>query len=492
MILSRRPFTLLCASTALLALLQCSTLPATTSAKEIEPLADAWTLIGENDTIPAGMHVRIDMTTGEKWVKQITDDEKAASASANDSAAATVAVQVSGDVATTSSTTTENKRTSKKPSEPNYDYDRMHATLSQLPPEEHERMGGLPELVPPTTSPSSSTRQPQYTAAQRRAFEKRMKEIWEQRQEELRKIQQEQLIDLPQVLKTQIGFLQDYVAHGNRSAAQVKADLHDLEYLVTDVDMARDFHTLQGWPWLLAVLVNKNETTTMSDDDNVLTEELQAAAAWVVGTAVQNTGEFLPWVVEPVMLPNGTILTALEGLMDVWNHQITPTSVSNLKQKVLYATSACLRHNPLAQHVFHKHGQPARLQQDLRDTVPDTAHGRKQILRILQLGHDLLLEWQQETNHDDDESLAVVQEFRQAWVTPAWCDVVLDKARVVTRADKRLPIVAAWFSSCRDSWDAERLRGLLGFGDEEEHVDKDTKAIQEDLLQELAVEPKHR
>ena len=43
------------------------------NAKEIEATHE-WTLIGENDTIAAGMHVKMDMTTGEKWVKLM--DEK--------------------------------------------------------------------------------------------------------------------------------------------------------------------------------------------------------------------------------------------------------------------------------------------------------------------------------------------------------------------------------------------------------------------------------
>jgi hypothetical protein len=43
--------------------------------KEIVAQRDTWTLIGENDTVDAGMHIRIDMTTGEKWVKQITEED---------------------------------------------------------------------------------------------------------------------------------------------------------------------------------------------------------------------------------------------------------------------------------------------------------------------------------------------------------------------------------------------------------------------------------
>lgn len=45
-----------------------------TSAKEIEA-TNEWQLVGENDTIAAGMHVRMDMTTGEKWVKILEEED---------------------------------------------------------------------------------------------------------------------------------------------------------------------------------------------------------------------------------------------------------------------------------------------------------------------------------------------------------------------------------------------------------------------------------
>ena len=170
-----------------------------------------------------------------------------------------------------------------------------------------------------------------------------------------------------------------------------------------------------------------------------------------------------------------------------------------LPQKVLYALSACLRGNPLAQQVFFHQQQAQRLQQDLYDTAGDTAHGRKQILRILQLGHDLLAEWQDVSSRGDDkdepsedgsnnaaDSAAVVEEYRQTWVTPAWCNVVLDKSRVLTRADKRLPILSAWYPYCQTLWDWDRLQELLVLY--EDDVDDDTKTLRQDLLQQIATD----
>ena len=47
------------------------------------PLAEAkeivatneWQKLSENDTVPAGLHVKIDITTGEKWAKLSSDDD---------------------------------------------------------------------------------------------------------------------------------------------------------------------------------------------------------------------------------------------------------------------------------------------------------------------------------------------------------------------------------------------------------------------------------
>mmetsp|Transcript_41064 Transcript_41064/g.49980 ORF Transcript_41064/g.49980 Transcript_41064/m.49980 type:complete len:110 (+) Transcript_41064:130-459(+) len=42
------------------------------TAKEIVATSE-WKLLKEDDTIPAGLHVRMDLSTGKKWVKLIDD-----------------------------------------------------------------------------------------------------------------------------------------------------------------------------------------------------------------------------------------------------------------------------------------------------------------------------------------------------------------------------------------------------------------------------------
>ncbi|CAM9095689.1 unnamed protein product [Phaeothamnion confervicola] len=78
--------------------------------------------------------------------------------------------------------------------------------------------------------------------------------------------------------------------------------LESLEDLLSDVDMARDFHTLGGWDELVAHLAadTPNDARTM--------------AAWAVGTAIKNMPEFQLWALEPAAAAGGR--TALELLID--------------------------------------------------------------------------------------------------------------------------------------------------------------------------------
>ena len=56
---------------------------------------------------------------------------------------------------------------------------------------------------------------------------------------------------------------------------QVLSLLRELEALVDDVDNARDFHTIGGWPVLVELLESHHSSA------------VQAAAAWTIGTAVK-------------------------------------------------------------------------------------------------------------------------------------------------------------------------------------------------------------
>lgn len=66
------------------------------------------------------------------------------------------------------------------------------------------------------------------------------------------------------------------------------AALLELEGLLCDIDNARDFHTIGGWPVLAALLAPSNAMA------------LQTAAAWAVGSAVKNSYDYQLWTTEAV------------------------------------------------------------------------------------------------------------------------------------------------------------------------------------------------
>ena len=367
------------------------------NAKEIIA-TNEWQLLSENDTIPAGLHVRMDLSTGEKWVKIATndDDDKDIKATLHDnsdddddagSKVETAVMDASGalsiiehqsnsnDDHDNGSTTNNNnnKEQHTTTTKNNKDYNMMHRVMSKLPPEELQKIGGLPELPSsPSTSPSStSTSYHTLTKEQRVQFEKRMDEIWNTRQEELRKLMTQEHMNAPvNILKERIDSIKYYLDNVYESLIDLLDErqekqrmkeendenndeeggeggvtnniinaLHDLEYQLSDVDMARDFHTLGGWPYLVSLLDDNVHnkgiiTSTAADaaaaaekDDNdndvdnnkkeammILVDEIQALAAMAIGTAVSNLDEFHVWALEDVSSTLNNLLKKHDGI----------------------------------------------------------------------------------------------------------------------------------------------------------------------------------
>ncbi len=393
------------------------------SAKEVE-VTKEWQRLGENDTIPAGMHVRMDMTTGEKWVK-IPDEEDDSDTTSSMAAAI---VQTDGSVVVNS---IDNDNKAK------YDFEMMHRTLSKLPQQEMERYGGLPEL------PDTDADRIVLTSKERQAFEKRMAEIWDQRQAELKEAQT-MLMDLPEVLKERIRGIQEYLKDpleqlkkvdlekdedDGRMVTDIISLLKDLEFQLIDVDNARDFHTLGGWELLVALLsedmhVQNKTITKLSRATESKIRAVQAHAAWTIGTAVKNTGEFYPYAVEGVKV--GTeMTTALDMLLNVFckvykDKQWWP--IRTLLTKSIYAIGSLLRGNRLAQaHLIQNHGA-VKLGHVLRQLVMDSLSSEiKLIQRLLSLASDVVADIQL----DGDKSTTSLNEaIVTAFTTTEWCEVV--------------------------------------------------------------------
>eukprot|EP00581_Thalassiosira_minuscula_P032494 CAMPEP_0183785234 /NCGR_PEP_ID=MMETSP0739-20130205/66394_1 /TAXON_ID=385413 /ORGANISM="Thalassiosira miniscula, Strain CCMP1093" /LENGTH=619 /DNA_ID=CAMNT_0026029233 /DNA_START=148 /DNA_END=2007 /DNA_ORIENTATION=+ len=467
------------------------------SAKEIVATKD-WQLLGENDTIPAGLHIRMDMTTGEKWVKLPSDDDaegeesiKAAIHEAEmDASGALTIVETDNDNDSSQNNLDAMTETSEEPpieTPPQRDYGMMHRVMSQLPPEELERYGGLPALP----SSSNETNKPQLTQAERELFEQRMEQLWQERQEALAEAQ-EQVADLPSILKDRIRMLKEYVEDDDddggklknilqdKKQQQLESDgndedektavvrnvldaLRDLEFQLGDVDMARDFHTLGGWPYLVSLLEDGAHGLTPNESDEellILTDEIKALAAMTIGTAVGNLGEFRDWALEDVSsaLSTSTKASALSVLIDSVEHELSErsnqmnggsmavTSISDARYKsraiyklrVVYALGSLLRGNPAAQHYFLWSTDGAELlARDVLGTLSSVRGpsdgGNKALTKldykfaskVLALGEDIVTGAVLHQEDYEDDRMISVNRLVAAFTTERWCDLSL-------------------------------------------------------------------
>ena len=287
------------------------------------------------------------------------------------------------DGSTTNNDNNKEQHTTTTTTANNKDYNMMHRVMSKLPPDELQKFGGLPPLLPELpSSPSSTSTSSSYhtlTKEQRVQFEKRMDEIWNTRQEELLKLMGTQcengggIMNVPvNILKERIDSIKYYLDNVYESLIDLLDErqekqrmkeendenndeeggeggvtnniinaLHDLEYQLSDVDMARDFHTLGGWPYLVSLLDDNvhnkgiiTSTTTdaaaaeKGDNDNdvdnnkkeeammmmILVDEIQALAAMAIGTAVSNLDEFHVWALEDVSSTLNNLLKKHDGI----------------------------------------------------------------------------------------------------------------------------------------------------------------------------------
>jgi len=366
------------------------------NAKEIE-VTDEWQMVEGNDTIPAGVHVRMDMTTGEKWVKAMGDDDDEEEANKVkevhiEKGKSVAVVEGNGDV------TIEESDEAFQSSEPNYDFEMMHRTLSKLPPEEIIAMGGLPE-VPEKDKPA------------RAAFEEHMLKIWKTRQADLLELE----LNFPEILKARIKGIKDYLEDPLAGLEEVDPEddydddvvtdivslLKDLEFQLSDIDMARDFHTMEGWPLLVKLLwVDTHVPINQTIDDlapatRTKIRTVQSYAAWAIGTAVKNTEEFYPYGVESVSIGDLQRSTAIDLLIDIFCDSYngsTSWEIRTLLTKGIYAIGAILRGNELAQAQITKSDGFKRLGKKFRELSQQgfNSSNTKLIQRLAGLSMDIV------------------------------------------------------------------------------------------------------
>uniref|UniRef100_A0A6U6FC79 Nucleotide exchange factor SIL1 n=1 Tax=Odontella aurita TaxID=265563 RepID=A0A6U6FC79_9STRA len=589
----------------LLVALSCCTLPslpggasraAVRLARAEEIVAtDEWIEVGPNDTIPAGLHVRIDMTTGKKMVKtldesEMTDFDKkrmgvpvtdvevdadgtatvieeegagAAAAWSSSGGSRGVALSASDSSSVSGAADGEGGKEEKKKGEgkDDYDYEMMHRTLSNLPADEMAKYGGLPELP-------AGLGTPRVTPEQREMFEGKMQEIWKQRQELLQEIQENNVADVAQVIMGRIRVIAEYMddpvgkrneiedaaaaardgSQGDGSAPDLDDDddhpafvnnvlesLEDLEYQLSDVDMARDFHTLGGWPLAVSLLSDSahcpsshpagvdddddgadfNETAaaleaarheclselaSSSSSTRALVDRIQSRAAWAVGTAVKNHDEFHNWALEDfsALLGMSGIAGGGSASDERARSSVTATSLlladylsddpaaaalatpsrKSRRQKGLYALGALVRGNPAAQRHFLELDGPSILAESMDRSLE--AGDARFASKVLALGHDLLT-----GAADPNAETAAGKEagaLIDALTSKPWCDAAVRLSAsgpgISTQVrEKALEAVTSLAGPCgygeeeRGSVVKSRVEWLGGGGEEDDYLD---------------------
>jgi len=415
-----------------------------TMAKEIEA-TNEWQLLGENDTVAAGMHIRMDMTTGEKWVKlQNNEGEEAG--------VAVAVVSTNGETAEEETT----EQIMEHQHEQHYDYEMMHRTLSKLPKEDQERMK-LPKLETSTIESLSPEA--------RVIFEARMKQIWEDRQRELRDIEQRFVADLPQILRDRIESINEYL-QDPEAIHDIVSTLQDLEHQLTDIDMSRDFHTLGGWPVLASLLsdsVHTSANTTINNSKLDTVHRIQMHAAWALGSAVKNTGEFAPFVLEPIVVGGQYTTTALDLVLQQFRETSSTSKAEQQKMlKLIYCLGSFLRGNHPAQvHFIHANG-PATMLNALESALlflqqqqqSQPAFHQKLAQRILNLASDTIADVTVHASSTVSEDASILA----AYSTAEWCETIQSAVEILRQGDTAVQTLYTITRHC--SWTTNQVERI--------------------------------
>jgi len=228
---------------------------------------------------------------------------------------------------------------------------------------------------------------------------------------------------------------------------------------------------------------------------------VQMHAAWALGSAVKNTAEFGPYVIEPVAIldadttdtdpksTTATTTTALDLVLQQFQtFRTTAPPLTTTEQqkllKVMYCLGSFLRGNRAAQIHFGAAGGPATLSTALQallnqSDTPWSSFDRKMSHRLLNLASDTVSDVVLHASHDEENDgegrrrglgqldAAIVD----AYTSEAWCDAV-QKALVSLRDETALRTVHSLAPHCASAlaWSqgaiAQLGNTLVQLGDE--------------------------
>lgn len=426
-----------------------------------------WQILKEGETIPSGLHVQMNLTSGITMVKQIEEEEPSAAhlsiSSINDF---DKKVLINYDV-------------------PSKDLNdvivQQYHILTSVSLESDSWKDMLPML------PNVNA-----TEQQHQIFEQEVTHIWNSRQEQLRQWQEEHVADIPTFIKEQIEALESYIQSQqtcgkdlseHMEVTQLRKILQELEGHVQDIDFARDFRQMGGWRLLLSLLFesthgqnslrenheptsSKNSFTQLHEREHIW--KLQGMTAWVIGTSVKHIEEFQYWSLEEIEDPRLASATnplrVLIQLIDTVTSDLRELSKSESlssslhdslhykAKKTLYALSSIIRGNPTARQEFGRSEGPLIIFQFLHllvqsiseeplpmsyaptidiernPTRSDSPLAMACVIKVVQFVHDILLDLTLMDKSIDLINVGVLQsesdaKIRQSLTTQQWCDV---------------------------------------------------------------------
>ncbi|OQR98635.1 hypothetical protein ACHHYP_08360 [Achlya hypogyna] len=272
-----------------------------------------WQEILPNQAIPAGLHVRINLATGKKEAKFLSDDDA-------EDGASLIAPDETLPGSTPVPTPAPTAAPSSTPGDDVEEAVRIGESLFNV-------LAGLPE-PPALDGLDIHTAHSQLSKEDFAAY---VAKLWKARQAELKEAS-EAIRDEAQHMQKLI----DVLVAPHAARASLLEALEALEWEVQDIDKARDFNTLGG---LLATVPYLNATDL----------GVRAQAAWVVGSAVKHFAEAQTWALQAGALPY--LLHALAP-----PSATPPAGFYAMQRKALYALTALLQAHEAAQAVFARNG----------------------------------------------------------------------------------------------------------------------------------------
>jgi len=396
-----------------------------------------WQPIPRDASVPPGLHVKLDLSTGERLGKLLDADETAQAAATG---AAGTAVSTSStfippnqnksqngggllDSITIKNTPEEALDTASGPLPTRRET--MLKVISNLPPVERASMGvdALLATRPPDLSHPE----------EEEVFWQKVEGLWEERQAML-----QQAYDNMLKPAEELGRLIQVLREGAGEEGLLLQALIELEDWLSDVDMAQDFYTLGGWPLLVGRLGRGGG------------KEVRWRAAWAVGNAVKNDRGFQGWVLERGKEGEGdSALTLLvEILREAAEGGVEGEEREHgeeLLRKTVYALTSAARGNALVQSQLLKEGGLEVMGRLLASSPSSSSSssGRRALrLKLVAFAHDMILEarqgqeatWEvEEARHPPSPPPSLHASLLEGVTTPTWCQGALVLLEEVAR-----------------------------------------------------------